>query len=169
MECPMEFTLCGADGKPGTQETDRAKLLGFITDFAQGSSYHAKMPLGVFMARLSAAYDLGQVKVYFSDYGECVGYVLWALLAPDVEEKLIRGDSPALHPVEWNEGTSLWIIDFLVRRGSLPYVLQDLRDHTFKDFDTITYFRVKGDFKVIKRIYRADFGTFFSGLTGMKK
>ncbi len=104
---------------------------------------------------------LGQVKIYFNNYGECMGYVVWATLAPDVERRFIRDKNINLHPTEWNEGISLWIIDFLVLRGSLQYVLADLRDRQFAAYETLTYFRIKNGKRIFKRVGRTDGGRFF--------
>lgn len=158
----MRYSLSSVGGKPGETQLQRAQTIGFICDLARGSPLHGQMGLGALMGMLDSAIQLEQVKIYFSDYGECMGYVVWALLAPDVERRFLGGKDLSLHITEWNEGASLWIIDFLVPRGSLHYVLRDLRDCLFKDYDTVTYFRFKNGKRIAKQLSRQDGGSFFA-------
>lgn len=157
----MRYTVNAVGGKPGVTQTRRAETLACVCDLARGSPLHAQMPVGSLIGMLDSPMDLKQVKAYFNDYGDSMGYVVWALLAPDVERRFLAGKDFSLHWTEWNEGTSLWIIDFVVQRGSLAYVLRDLRDKLFKDFDTVTYFRVKNGKRIAKQVNRADGGHFF--------
>lgn len=157
----MQYSLSAVGGKPGETQLKRGQTVGFVCDMARNSPLHAPMPVGGLMSILDAAMALEQVKVYFSDYGECMGYVVWAYLSPDVEQRFLRGKDLSLDLTEWNEGTCPWIVDFLVPRGSLRYVLHDLRDTVFKDHETLTYFRIKNGKRICKRVSRADGGYFF--------
>lgn len=158
----MRYNLRAVGGKPGDAESQRSQSIGFVCDLARGDPLHRMMGLGTLMEMLDSAIQLEQIKIYFSDYGECMGYVTWAHLSPSVEQRFLDGKDFSLHITEWNEGTSLWIIDFLVPKGSLPYMLRDLRDCLFKDHDTITYFRFKNGKRIAKRLSRQDGGSFFA-------
>ncbi|MEQ1515547.1 MAG: toxin-activating lysine-acyltransferase [Usitatibacteraceae bacterium] len=157
----MRYSLSASGGKPSAIARSRAETIGFVCDLARGSPLHAQMNLRQLMGMLDTALSLEQVKVYFNDYGECMGYVVWALLAPDVAQRFLRGNDLSLHLTEWNEGTNAWIIDFLVPLGSLDYVLADLRDSVFKDFDYLTYIRVKKGRRIFRCASRAQGGYFF--------
>ncbi|MEQ1638472.1 MAG: toxin-activating lysine-acyltransferase [Methylococcales bacterium] len=157
----MRYSLSAIGGTPGDIEIKRAKTIGFICDLARRSPFHGRLSLKPLLSAVDSAFQLDQIKFYFSDYGECMGYVTWALLAPDVEQRFLLGKELSLHIAEWNEGASLWIIDFLVSDGALPYVLRDMRDDLFKDYDTITYFRYKNGQRIAKRLSRQDGGAFF--------
>lgn len=161
----MRYSLSTIGGKPDETGLRRAKTVGFICDLGRDSHFHAQIGLGALMEMLDSAIQLEQIKIYFNDYGECMGYVAWALLAPDVEKRFLSGKDRSLHIIEWNEGTSLWIIDFLVPKGSLPYVLRDMRDNLFKDHDTVTYFRFKNGRRIVKRLCRQDIGSFLAQST----
>jgi hypothetical protein len=49
-----------------------------------------------------------------------------------------------------------------VEQGSLPYVLEDLRDVVFRDHEQLSYFRVKGGRRMCKRVSRLDRTTFMA-------
>jgi len=159
----MQYSISAIGGKPAPGEGPerRATTVGFVCGLARSSLLHAQMSSGALIDMLYPAMHLGQVKIYFNNYGECMGYVVWATLAPDVERRFIRDKNINLHPTEWNEGISLWIIDFLVLRGSLQYVLADLRDRQFAAYETLTYFRIKNGKRIFKRVGRTDGGRFF--------
>ena len=76
-----------------------------------------------------SAQQLGQLKCCTSTADdECVGYVIWALLTPDVE----RGVHCREALGHWLTGNTAmapmpWVLDMAVAPGSLRYVLEDLR------------------------------------------
>lgn len=113
------------------------------------------------MSMLDTPTLLDQIKLYFNPYGECLGYIVWARLTPDVEKRYLAGADLSLHWMEWNEGTSLWIIDFSCKAGSVKHILEDMRDNLFESDETITYFRLRNGKRIFKRISRSDGGHFF--------
>ena len=60
---------------------------------------------------LRPAIDHQQIAFFFGCTGQPVGYVIWAHLAPDTEQRLLNDPDFILHPSEWNEGGRTWIID----------------------------------------------------------
>lgn len=150
----MQYSLTAIGGSPKQRDCSLAQTVGFIYDIAWMSPLHAPMTLGAWMGMVNSAATFNQIKLYFGVGGECVGYVVWAYLTPDVERRFLLGKDLSLHFTEWNEGTSLWVIDFLVPRRSLPYVLCDMRDKLFKGNDSITYFRRKNGLYTVKRLSR---------------
>lgn len=146
---------------PESESAKRSQELGLVCQFAAFMA-HAQTPLGDLMPLLLNARRLQQLKVYLNGYGECVGYVIWALLTADVEEEFIENTPRPLHDWEFNDGTSAWILDMAVAQGSLPYVLEDLRDVVFSEHEELTYFRVKGGRTICKRVSRMDRTTFMS-------
>lgn len=136
--------------------------LGLVCQFAARLSDHARRPLGEILSLLLTTQRLGQLKVYLNGYEECVGYVAWALLTPDVEEEFISGNPRPLQEWEFNDGVSPWILDMGVKPGSLPYILEDLRDVVFCEHEQLSYFRLKSGRMVCKRVSRLDRTTFMS-------
>jgi len=152
------LTIAGHAAGPDAQ---RAQFLGAVVQLAANCAYHNTVPLLGIVDRALTAYSLNQAKLYFNDYGQCVGYVIWAVVAPEVERRFLGTPVASLHISEWNEGGSLWILDFVVPHGSLRYVMDDFRDSLFKDFACITYFKYKNGKRMAKRMSRDSFAHFF--------
>ena len=152
----------GGQLKPGSAAARESQDLGLVCQFAARFSCNAGRPLGDLMSLLVTTRNLGQLKLYLNGYQECVGYVAWASLTPEVEDEFISGAPRALAEWEFNDGTSPWILDMAVAPGSLPYVLADLRDVVFSEHEQLTYFRVKGERTRCKRVSRDDRTTFMS-------
>ena len=148
------YSLTAIGGSPKEQDYTRSQNIGFVCDLARMSPFHAFAPLGGWMRMLDSATDVNQIKLYYGLNGECIGYVVWAYLAPDVERRFLLGKDLSLHFTEWNEGSRLWIIDFLIPRKSLPYVIGDLRNELFKNNDSITYYRRNNDRYTVKHLSR---------------
>jgi cytolysin-activating lysine-acyltransferase len=108
------------------------------------------------------AIRFGKVKFFFDDDGEIIGCVVWATLAADVETRFIRDLNFTLHPSEWDEGDSLWIIDLIVINDGLKYVLEHIRDVLFKEYDRVRYGRLKRDKVYFKEISRNAKLSFFA-------
>jgi cytolysin-activating lysine-acyltransferase len=60
-----------------------------------------------------------------------VGYVTWAFLAPDVEERWKTDPEVSLHPSEWNEDGNLWIMDFLAEPGFCADIVEFIQQELF--------------------------------------
>ncbi len=157
----MRYSVNTITGVPGDTDSQRATEIGFICQLCTVSSVHANLPLQRIVGRLNSPMTVGQYKIYFNDFFQCVGYLTWATLAPDVEKRLLSGEDYHLQTCEWNEGASLWIMDMVFPYGSIRHVLKDLRDELFKGFETVTYFRIKNGKRIFKRVSRADGGYFF--------
>lgn len=152
------YSICAVGGalRPDAPLRRLALDLGLACQFASRLPGHAQMPLGGFVSLAMAAQQVGQLKTYLNGYGDCVGYVIWALLTPDAEREFIGGKARALADWEFSDGTNAWILDLAVAPGSLPYVLEDLRDNVFKDHDQVTYTRLRGGKRLCKRVSRND-------------
>lgn len=154
---------CGGDLDPSSPLARRAQQIGHACQFAVNFPFLAQEPVAGFVNRLTIASALGQMKVYLSPYGRCVGFVVWAFLAPDVESQLI-GDKPLkLHDWQYNEGTSAWIMDLAVASGSLPYVLDDLKDTVFHENSLVRYVRWKNTRRFVRVWRREESGRFSVG------
>lgn len=157
----MRCAVNNITGRASDAEIQHAALIGFICRTSVQSPFHAAFPLNRIMYQLLAPIEVNQYKLYFNDFGQCVGYIVWAHLAPDVESRLLGGEDYHPKPCEWNEGGSLWIMDMVIPHGSIKHVLNDLRDNQFKEHETLTYFRVKNSKRIFKRVSRGDGGNFF--------
>lgn len=143
------------EGAPGVSQVERAKIIGFVCELARNSQFHARLPTTKLLELINLAIRTKQIKLYFNHYGLCMGYVAWAFLSPNVEQRLLQGKGISLRIEEMRQGDNLWIIDFLVPHGSLPYVLRDMRNNLFNDRETVTYFRYKNGLRIAKKMKRS--------------
>jgi cytolysin-activating lysine-acyltransferase len=91
------------------------ETLGAVALSAMRSPNYAQYPIASFPAWIEPAILLDQIHILYDPQGQVVGYVTWAFLASDAEERLMHDPEVLLHISEWNEGTRLWILDFVVR------------------------------------------------------
>lgn len=157
----MEHSTLTITGEASGPHVERAQFIGHVMQLAARTAHHNSVPLQVLADRALTAHSLEQAKLYFNDYGQCVGYVIWALLSPEVERRFLGTPDSSLHISEWNEGGSLWILDFVVPYGSLRYVMDDLRDQLFPHQACVTYFKYKNRKRMAKRMSRDSFAHFF--------
>ena len=150
------------DLKPSTPARDRALAVGLAFQFAATSPHHLSQSLAGFAELARSALQVGQMRVYVNTEHECVGYVIWATLTPEVERRYIGGKPRPLADWEFSDGTSAWVLDFAVAPGLLRKVMADLRDEVFKDHDLLTYYRLKGQRRLCKRISRIDRTSFMA-------
>ncbi len=147
---------------PQSSTARRGLDLGLVCQFAANVTAHAQAPLADLVRLWQGARGVGQLKVYLNGYDECVGYVAWAFLNPEVESEFVAGEVRALAEWEYNDGTSAWILDMAVAPGSLAYVLEDLRDVVFGEHRELTYFRHRGGQRLCKRVSRDDATSFMA-------
>lgn len=110
---------------------ERATLLGYaVTVLLQSKKYY-HFQIVTIKFWLEHAIMLGQIKFFFDWDGTPIGYITWAYLAEDVEQRLINDSAFLLHTSEWNEGNNLWIIDFCMPTGNVKeaafYFLEDIK------------------------------------------
>jgi hemolysin-activating ACP:hemolysin acyltransferase len=89
-----------------------------------------------------------QICFLFDEDGNPVAYLIWAFLSPDVERRVLTSFRFELHESEWNEGSSLWIVDLVAPHGHLKNVLRFARDKLFHDEETVRYIRTKKHFRL---------------------
>jgi hemolysin-activating ACP:hemolysin acyltransferase len=156
------YSLLGELKPSSTAERDHALAMGLALQFAAASPGHKGLPLTGFAALTQRALQLGQMRVYVNTSHECVGFVIWAMLTPDVESEYIADTPRPLAAWEFSDGTSAWVLDFAVAPGLLRRVMEDLRDDVFKEHEQLTYYRIKGEQRVCKRIRRDDRTSFMT-------
>jgi len=156
------YSICAIGGRllPDDPIAFRAEMIGHICQYVSRFDKLSRRPIGPFLKQLMHAQAVDQLRVYLNPYGHCVGYVAWAFLTPDVEKEFLSGKCRQLAEWEYNDGTSAWILDMVVSHGTLAYVLDDLRDTVFRRHKQLTYFRVKGDRRIFKRLHRSSTSNF---------
>jgi hemolysin-activating ACP:hemolysin acyltransferase len=150
------------DVKPGGSARERALATGLAVRLAAGLPGLGGRPMSSLAALAQSALQVGQMRVYVDKAHECVGYVIWATVTPDVERDYIAGRPRSLADWEFSDGTSAWVLDFAVAPGLLRAVMEDLRDVVFKDHEQLTYVRIKGQRRLCKRVSRSDRTSFMA-------
>ncbi len=132
-------------------------------DLAQRKLPLSTLSLQDFRAMLETAIWQKRVKFYFNDDGQVAGYVVWAWLVEEVEQRVLQHGKFTLHESEWNEGDRLWLVDVLAPFGNFKYILRDLRDQLFGQQQRVFYLRKKGGMALQKCLQRSPGHGFFPG------
>jgi cytolysin-activating lysine-acyltransferase len=99
------------------ENADYARQLGTAALLMLQCRRYPYFPMACLTAWIQPAILLRQIKFFFDYKGRPIGYMTWAFLAADVEEKWISDPKTLLHFSEWNEGDRLWIMDFVAPGG----------------------------------------------------
>lgn len=122
----------------GMNFDERAKLAGYIWEIMATHPSTRHRGVAYLEQVLFPAYRHGFVKLFFNDLGAAIAYVVWAYLAPDVEQRIMAGDAQ-LHLSEWNEGPQLWILDLVSVRGALGPLIQSHWSELFGQCSSVRY------------------------------
>jgi|GEM_PF-4150239 hemolysin-activating ACP:hemolysin acyltransferase len=102
---------------------DRSVQLGFALEIFWCSGMQAHQGW-IIPAHILPAIQLDQIMFAFDQAGLPVGLVSWAYLADDVHNALLVDAWRPLHISEWNEGSNLWIMTLLAKRGSAYFTFR---------------------------------------------
>lgn len=116
---------------------------GFVYMLMRHSPLHQTYPVSYMQQLVESALKHKCLKFYFDELGMPVGYAIWATVADDVEERFMRSGRWQLHPSEWNEGTTLWLLDFIAPFGHARAMLDDLANVFAGTHIALRYFRVR--------------------------
>lgn len=132
----------------------RSINVGLVLQMMAEHPRNGAIPLPLAVSTVTAAIEKGQLHVYFDRNGMCVGYVCWAFLDNETQQRMLSDArfKPAVD--KWNSGPNTWIMDFFIVKGHLPSVIDHLCSTVFVSAETLTYFRLKNGKKVAKRIER---------------
>jgi len=133
-----------------------AAQLGFITKILFQSPRVA-FRIASISSQIWPAIQLGQSAIFFTQQGVPFGYAIWAFLSDEVSAEVAQDDKRLLHLSEWNEGTNLWIMDFLTTRGDVFRLASKLRRSHLMQHDRFRGIRRNAD-GTIKKIVDIRFG-----------
>jgi hemolysin-activating ACP:hemolysin acyltransferase len=162
----MRRSFLNVYSKPAEDRRAQAEQLGYAALLMSQSAIHRDNTIWYFNLIVAPAVYQRKIRFYFNEDGDPVGYVIWALLAADIEQAVLSTGAFGLQEGEWGEGDSLWIVDLLAPFGNLKYILQDLRDSLFKDYQRVRYLRRKGDRVVAREVERNPRRAFFHTAAG---
>ncbi|MGC7837690.1 toxin-activating lysine-acyltransferase [Pseudomonas wayambapalatensis] len=97
----------------------RAEAVGYVCMIMSNCSRSASFQIRTLGFWISPAIEHQQLFILFDSSSNPKGYILWACLAPDTEQRLLTDPNFLLHPSEWNEGDRPWVIDFCFPNGAV--------------------------------------------------
>jgi hemolysin-activating ACP:hemolysin acyltransferase len=140
----------------GFEASDSAKhaaqTLGFVTRLISISNAAATRRFDYIARVAEPAIAANQLKVYFNRRGEPVGFLVWAWLSPETEKSMIESAGIDLHPSEWREGNSLWLLDIVSPFNNTRKILRAFFEENMPLAKSLTYQRKVRDSLVVKRI-----------------
>jgi len=101
----------------------------------------ATFKIGSIEAQTRPAIKLRQVHFLYDERGSPIAYATWAFLEPSTGSELVEDGSRFLHFSEWNEGTELWIMDFVAPFGHALKLAQHLRRGPLKGYGIVNWSR----------------------------
>jgi cytolysin-activating lysine-acyltransferase len=123
----------------------RTEQLGLVAALMCGSSTYRALPMSYLSQWIAPALAHRFVWFAFAERGRPLAYWTWAFLAPDVEDRLIREPNARLHESEWNEGSNLWIMDFVAPYGYVMDVVRYLQRSFFSQYRVARSIRRRTD------------------------
>jgi len=114
--------------------------VGYAIDLMPRRGCYANIPIASIWAWLLPPEKLDQLHLFLNREGRVIGYVTWALLNEKSHQPYEHGDFSLLNPPQWNEGSYLWIIDFVALPGYVRICLRQAKQ-LFHDRDVIFYMR----------------------------
>lgn len=109
-----------------------------------------ELTLDQLVNRLETPIRLEQIYFVYNKYNRPIAFFTWAMLARDVELKIVREREPRLHESEWNEGNSLWIMDMVAPFGGVAQIVGKMKREIFKGNDRAYSFRDKAGRRIIR-------------------
>jgi len=98
---------------------------------------------------LAPAIEHAQIIMLFESSSIPRGFLIWAHLAPDTEQRFVQDPHFLLHPSEWNEGGRAWVIDFCFPGGAVKEALAMLRKHLRESgVSEISWARRRADYSI---------------------
>jgi cytolysin-activating lysine-acyltransferase len=106
-------------------EGEYHKQMGRVAVAMTRSDNYCHYPIACLAVWIRPPVLLEQIHFFSDRSGALAGYMTWAFLADDVERRLLTDPDVLLHISEWNEGDTLWIMDFVAFRGHLRSCLME--------------------------------------------
>jgi cytolysin-activating lysine-acyltransferase len=128
---------------------DYHRRMGMVAATMTKCSEYCQYPIACLAVWIDPAVLLDQIH-FFRDRGDkVIGYMTWALLAEDTEQRLLHDPEVIFHLSEWNEGDRLWIMDFVLVGGRVKTVLKEAR-RLFPSFEQARSLRRREDGSIRK-------------------
>jgi cytolysin-activating lysine-acyltransferase len=134
--------------KPDKQIMEKRGVVAYL--MAKSKQY-SRYPFISLSAWIDPPLQTNQLAIFYRwNDGEPVGYMTWALLAPDVEHRWKTDPNVMLHFSEWNEGEALWITDFLALPGYCEDIIEFVDQNMFAGHSHASFLRRRPDNSIRK-------------------
>jgi len=128
-----------SDPVPNGMFDDRARMLGYIWALMLTRKASSERTFAILDQYFNPAFRHQTVRVLFNSLSEPVAYFVWAQLAEDVEQRILKEQAVRLHLSEWNEGKAVWILDAVVHPGYLGEATRKFILPEFGHLESIKY------------------------------
>lgn len=108
--------------------------LGLATELMCVAPRLLRHPLSFVRNRVRPAIQHGYIQFAFDDAGSPLAFWTWAFLAMDVVHRVSLQPYYVLHQSEWDEGSSLWILDLVAPYGHARDVMHFIARSFFKEY-----------------------------------
>ncbi len=133
------------DGRCHQKNYGDHEVIGMVSELLFKVSETKKRDIDYLEGCLREAHLHEQLQLFFSEDRDLVGFVAWALLSTQTEMRILKSGKTELHPSEWNEGNSLWLIDIVAFPGRFKYIARVLRDEIFAPYERVRFARTRGN------------------------
>ncbi len=106
-------------------KAEHLECMGAVSVLMTRSPTYCQYPVACLSEWIEPAIVLSQIKLFRDAAGILVGYMTWAFLAEDTEDRFVHDPQVLLHLSEWNEGTNLWIMDFVCVNGEVRSLVRE--------------------------------------------
>ncbi len=106
----------------------RSRLIGDIATLMMQSSTHANYKIQHLSKIVLPPVQLNQFRIYHDAKKRPVGFVSWAMLSKEAEDKLLNKPAP-LTLAEWASGDIIYIMEFIAPYGHAEKIIKDLQKH----------------------------------------
>jgi hemolysin-activating ACP:hemolysin acyltransferase len=154
MERLMHYSNLRVDGRCAVKNYSAHEVIGMLSELMHKLKEPQRSSVSYLENQLRQAHLHEQLQLFFSEDRVLVGFVTWALLSSQTEARILRSGNPELHPSEWNEGDSLWLIDTVALPGRLKYISRVLHDETFADFNRVRFVRLRKGRVSVHEVFR---------------
>lgn len=124
---------------------------GTVAHLMAKSKHYRNYPIALLSTWIDPAIITNQLAVFYRwNDSSPIGYITWAFLAPDAEKRWKTDPKVLLHNSEWNEGETLWIMDFMALPGYCEDVVEFIQGNMFAEHSVAYSLRRKRDGSVRK-------------------
>jgi cytolysin-activating lysine-acyltransferase len=110
---------------------DKVQAMGHALWLMMQSPLHRHLFIADLEWMLVPPVALGQFRLWRQE-NRPIGFVTWALVSAEVEERLRRGDI-RLKPAEWKSGDAVWLMDTILPFGGADAAVKETKQMVFPD------------------------------------